>query len=156
MGHDDCVDTVGDGIACEDENGTIPTSSDIGKPDLAPLHWLNTSVQSVSSSGHASFGQAAVSAAVSGCSAYRSASRSHRAGQPCGLLAESSADRADPTFSERVRDRGAYWGPEDLEVLGSEDLVERVDELASPVADQRVWCPERPSPQVTRHFGIRG
>ena len=65
-GHDDSVNTVGNGIACEDENGTIPAASDIGKPDLAPFHWLNTSVQSVSWSGHASFGQAAVSAAVSG------------------------------------------------------------------------------------------
>ena len=35
MGHDDCVDTVGNGIACEDENETIPASSDIGKRDLA-------------------------------------------------------------------------------------------------------------------------
>ena len=78
IGHDDCVDTVGDGVACEDENWTISASSDIGKPDLAPLHWPNTSTQSVSSSGHASLGQAAVSAAVSGCRAYRSASRSQR------------------------------------------------------------------------------
>ena len=78
MGHDDCIDAVGDGVAGEDENGTIPASSDISEPDLAPFRWLNTSAQSVSSSGHASFGQAAVSAAVSGWSAYRSASRSHR------------------------------------------------------------------------------
>ena len=66
MGYDDSVDTVGDGIACQDENGTISASSDISKPDLAPFHWPNTSVQSVSSSGHASFGQTAASAALSG------------------------------------------------------------------------------------------
>ena len=65
-GHDDGVDTVGDGVACEDQNRTISAPSDIGKPDLAPFHWLNISAQSVSSSGHASFGHAADSAGVSG------------------------------------------------------------------------------------------
>lgn len=69
MGHHDCANAVGDWIAGEDENGTFSTSTHIGKPDLAPLHWWNTSVQSVSSSGHASFGQAAVSVGVSGCNA---------------------------------------------------------------------------------------
>ncbi len=66
MGHDDCVDAVGDGVAGEDENGTIAASSDVSEPDLAPFHWPNTSVQSLSSSGHTSVGQGAVSAAVSG------------------------------------------------------------------------------------------
>lgn len=35
MGHDDRVDAVGDWVACEYEDGMIPTSSDIGEPDLA-------------------------------------------------------------------------------------------------------------------------
>ena len=78
LGHDNGIDTVGDWIAGEDENGPVAAPSDIGKPDLSPLHWPNTSVQSVSSSSHAWFGHAAVSAAVIGYAAYRSASRSHR------------------------------------------------------------------------------
>lgn len=69
MSDDNGTDPVGDGISREDENRTIAASSDVGEPDLAAFHWLNTSAQSVSSSGHASFGQAVVSAAVSGWSA---------------------------------------------------------------------------------------
>ena len=69
MRHDDCVDAVGDGVACEDENGLITASSDVSEPHLAPFHWPKTSVQSVSSSGQDSFGQVAVSAVVSGWSA---------------------------------------------------------------------------------------
>ncbi len=46
-----------------------------------------------------------------------------------GAIEEFTAETADPTFSERIRD----WGPdrslEDLEAFGSEDLVEAVDEL---------------------------
>jgi hypothetical protein len=60
------IDPVGDGISREDEHRTIAASSDVSEPDLAAFHSLNTSAQSVSSSGHASFGQAADSAAVSG------------------------------------------------------------------------------------------
>ena len=65
MRNDDRVDAVGDGVACEDENGPITASSNVSEPDLPPFHWPNTSVQSVSSSDHVSFGQVAVSAAVS-------------------------------------------------------------------------------------------
>ena len=51
---------------------------------------------------------------------------------------ELSADRSDPAFGEGVGDRGPDRGLEDLEAFGAEDLVERVNELASAVADQ---CP---------------
>lgn len=78
VSNDHGVDSICDGIAREDENGPIAAASDISEPDLAPLHAPNTSVQSVSSTGHASFGHAAASAVVRGWSAYRSASRSHR------------------------------------------------------------------------------
>ena len=59
-----------------------------------------------------------------------------------GVIEEFSTDRADTSFSERVR----YWGPgrslEDLEAFGSEDLVEGGDELAGSVADQRAGTGE--------------
>jgi hypothetical protein len=51
-------------------------------------------------------------------------------------IEEFSPDRSDPPLGERVRDRGAHRGLEDLEVLGSEHLVEGVGELAAAVADQ--------------------
>jgi len=48
-----------------------------------------------------------------------------------------TAKRADPAFSERVRDWGPDRGLEDLHPLGPEDLVEAVDELATAVTHQR-------------------
>ena len=44
-----------------------------------------------------------------------------------------TADRPDPTFGKRVGHRRADWTLENLEALGAEDLVERVDELAAPI-----------------------
>ncbi len=44
---------------------------------------------------------------------------------------------ADPAFGEGVRDRGAYGCLEDPESFGSEDLVQGVDDLATPVSDER-------------------
>ena len=59
-----------------------------------------------------------------------------------GAVEEFSSDRADPAFSERVRDWGPGRGLEDLEAFGSEDLVEGVDEQAASVADQRAGTGE--------------
>ncbi len=53
-----------------------------------------------------------------------------------GAVEDFSADRSDPAFGERVRDRGPDGRLEDLEAFGAEDLVERVDELAAAIADQ--------------------
>jgi hypothetical protein len=38
MCHDDCVDAVGNGVACKDEHGAITASPDVREPDLASLH----------------------------------------------------------------------------------------------------------------------
>lgn len=66
MGNHNGTDPVGNGITGEHEDGAITGEPDIGKPDLAALHWPKTSSQSTSSSGHASFGQGVDSAVVSG------------------------------------------------------------------------------------------
>ncbi len=58
-------------------------------------------------------------------------------GQPVGLLEEFSADGSNPSFGEAVRDGNPYWGLEDLEAFGSEDLIERFDELAAAVSHER-------------------
>ena len=54
-----------------------------------------------------------------------------------GAVEEFSADGSDPAFGECVSHRRADRCLEDLEAFGSEDLVERVDELAATVTDQR-------------------
>lgn len=65
-----------------------------------------------------------------------------------GSVKELAAQGPDPAFGERVRD----WGFEDVEAFGSEDLVEGVDELTAPVADQRprigesVWVSQEEVP----------
>ena len=53
-----------------------------------------------------------------------------------GPVEEFSAYRFDPAFGERVGHRRAYGRLENLEAFGSEDLVERVHELAVPVANE--------------------
>ena len=50
-----------------------------------------------------------------------------------GAVEELASDRSDPTLSESVGDRCADRRSENLEVPGSEDLVEGVDELAATV-----------------------
>ena len=54
-----------------------------------------------------------------------------------GLPEEFAADRSDPAFGERVGDRSPDGRFDDPEALGAEDFVERFDELAAAVADQR-------------------
>ena len=54
-----------------------------------------------------------------------------------GPVEELSAQGSDPALSEGVGYRCADGGLEDLEAFGSEDLVERVDELAAPVSHER-------------------
>jgi len=54
-----------------------------------------------------------------------------------GPIEEFTAQAADPPFSEAVRDRGSDRCLEDLHSFASEDLVERVDELAGSVTHQR-------------------
>ena len=53
-----------------------------------------------------------------------------------GAIEEFTADRANPSFSERV----GYWRAgrcsEDLDSFGSKDLVERIDELAGSIANE--------------------
>ena len=51
-----------------------------------------------------------------------------------GAVKQLEAQRADPAFGECVRYRGPNRGLEYLETLGSEDLVEGVDEMATAVA----------------------
>ena len=53
-----------------------------------------------------------------------------------GAVEELSADGADPSFGECVGYGCADRGLEDLEAFCSEDLVEGVDELASPIANE--------------------
>ncbi len=53
------------------------------------------------------------------------------------VVEEFSADRSDPSFGEGVGHGCADGGLEDLEALGSKDLVEGVDELGAAVSDQR-------------------
>ena len=50
---------------------------------------------------------------------------------------EFTPDRPDPAFGERVGNWRADRTLEDLESFGAEDLVERVDELAAPVTNER-------------------
>lgn len=64
------------------------------------------------------------------------------AGHPSGLLEELAADRTDPALSERVRDGSPDGGLEDLEPFAPEDLVERVDELAAAISDERLCACE--------------
>ena len=49
---------------------------------------------------------------------------------------ELSSQGSDPALGERVRDRSPDGGAEDLQALGSEDLIEAVDELAAAVANE--------------------
>jgi hypothetical protein len=58
------------------------------------------------------------------------------------LVEKLAADRSDPVLSEGVGYRGADSGLEDLEGLGSKDLVEGVDELAASVPNQRSCASE--------------
>ena len=55
---------------------------------------------------------------------------------------EFAADRADPALGEGVGHRCADGCLEDLEALGSKDLVEGVDELAASVPNQRSCASE--------------
>lgn len=54
-----------------------------------------------------------------------------------GAIEELAAHGANPAFRIRIRDRGARWCADDRRAFGSEDLVERPDELAGAVADQK-------------------
>ena len=54
-----------------------------------------------------------------------------------GSVEEFASDRSDPSFGEGVGHRCADRGFEDLEALGSEDLVEGGGELAAAIANQR-------------------
>jgi hypothetical protein len=53
-----------------------------------------------------------------------------------GAVEEFAAQRSDPAFSKRVRDPGPDRCLDDLQSLGSEDVVEGVGELAAAVADE--------------------
>ena len=53
-----------------------------------------------------------------------------------GAVQEFASQRADPPFSESVRDRCPNGGLEDLDAFGAEDLVERSGELTAAVAHQ--------------------
>ena len=53
-----------------------------------------------------------------------------------GAVEQLAPDRSDPTLSEGVGDRCADGCSEDFEALGSEDLVEGIDELAATVTKQ--------------------
>jgi hypothetical protein len=59
-----------------------------------------------------------------------------------GAVGKLTADRPDPAFGGRVGHRGADRCLEDLEALGSKDLVEGVDELAASVSNQRSCASE--------------
>ncbi|MCP3937357.1 MAG: hypothetical protein GY708_18545 [Actinomycetia bacterium] len=63
-----------------------------------------------------------------------------------GAIEQFASDRADPLFGERVRHLSLCRCVEDLEPFGSEDLVERVDGLASAISDQR--------PSALEVFGV--
>ena len=54
-----------------------------------------------------------------------------------GSVEALSSQGPDPALGERVRNRCSDWGFEDVEAFGSEYLVEGVDELAAPIANQR-------------------
>ena len=53
-----------------------------------------------------------------------------------GAVKKLSAQGADPTFGERVGHWDANRGAQDLETLGSEDLVEVAGELAGAVSQK--------------------
>ena len=53
-----------------------------------------------------------------------------------GSVEELAADGFDPTFRERIGDRCPNGCLEDFESFGSEDFIERADELAAPVTNQ--------------------
>ena len=53
-----------------------------------------------------------------------------------GAVEDLSTDGADSAFSKGVGYRGAHRGLEDLEAFGAKDLVEGVDELATPITNQ--------------------
>jgi len=54
-----------------------------------------------------------------------------------GAVQELWGHGSDPAFRERVGDRGADGGLEDLEAFGPKHLVEGVDELGASVSDER-------------------
>ena len=70
-----------------------------------------------------------------------------------GAVEKLSSDRSDPSLGERVGDRGPDGCLEDLEVLGSEDLVERLDELAAAIANQG---PSRAETLAVAHEQVPG
>ncbi len=53
-----------------------------------------------------------------------------------GSVEEFASDRSDPALGERVGHRRPWGRLENLEALAPEDLVERVDELATSIAYQ--------------------
>ena len=54
-----------------------------------------------------------------------------------GAVEQLSAQSPDPALGERVPHRRSDWGFESLEAFGSEDLIERVNELAAAVTHER-------------------
>ncbi len=60
-----------------------------------------------------------------------------------GAVQELAAQGPDPAFGERVRNRRTAWGLEDLDVFGTEHLVERGGELAAAISNQRLATFER-------------
>ena len=52
-----------------------------------------------------------------------------------GPVEQLAAQSPDPSLGEGVGHGGTDWGLEDLEAVGSEDLVEAVDELAAPITN---------------------
>ena len=54
-----------------------------------------------------------------------------------GAVEQLAAEGPNPPFGERVRDGRPDRGGEDLDAFGAEDLVERVDEVAAAVAQER-------------------
>ena len=59
-----------------------------------------------------------------------------------GAVEELSPQGPDPTLGERICDRRSDRSLENLEAFASEDLVERVDELASSIAYERTGVGE--------------
>ena len=55
-----------------------------------------------------------------------------------GAVEEFAADGSNPSFGVAVGDGGSDRALEDLHAFTSEDLVERCDELAAAIADQRL------------------
>ena len=53
-----------------------------------------------------------------------------------GAVEKLSSNRSDPPFSERVGHRCPDRCLENLQALGSEDLIEGVDELAATITHQ--------------------